>query len=83
MQSLDNCLELPITRIPKKDIVKLDLEFYIRVKGSVTHVYELSTRKLIMCCLWDKNRVLNYLVERLDDVKKAVADFQNRTKTLQ
>ena len=82
MQSLDNCLELNITRIPKKDIVKLDLEFYLRVKGNVTHVYELSTRRLIMCCLWDRNRVLNYLAGRLDDVKKAVIDFQNRTKTM-
>ena len=83
MRSLDNCLELDITRIPKKDIVKLDLEFYLRVKNRITYVYELSTRRLIMCCTWDRNTILNYLTRRLDDIKKAVADFCDRTKTMQ
>ena len=84
MQSLVDCLELDITRYKKTDVVKLDdLEFLLRTKSRITYVYELSTKRCVLITPCDKNKVLNFLVERLEDVKKAVIDFHARASTMQ
>ena len=84
MQSLVDCLELDITRYKKTDVVKLDeLEFLFRTKNRVLYIFELSTKRCVLVTMADKNKVLNFLVERLEDVKKAVVDFHDRTSTMQ
>jgi hypothetical protein len=82
--SLDKCLELDITRYKKTDVVKLDtLEFLLRTKGRICYVYELSTRRCILVSLRERNKILNFLLKRIEDVKEAVADFHDRAKAMQ